>query len=302
MSGSVSSQGCRNLILAAVFLVISGCMGTGSSGKYSTGFKTGMDKLNPDAEVELDLVPVDYTDENQDRGNFSKEALLKQFKDSPQTTVFNGSFFVMNSEKVDAEVAKNPTMQWTTHGNWCGIDGPLGNKDLAAVDGLDQVCKAHKVCYRETWEGNCSCDDKLIQSVRTLESTPPEIKKNMEEYYSNSRCIFKCRYLTKWKDAYIFEQGESRIPENIKRQFGTLGWTMGKLKSDRTKYISASRDYNYLCIEDKNIFEKFESCARNRAGSLNRLQCLEGTYIKKGVVMDIDWDAIGPRDTSIMSK
>ncbi len=298
----LSVHGFRNLILAMVFFFLSACGGGGSfSNIQTTGLKAQIDKLTPDKEVEFETVAVDYTDPNQNRGNFSEKKLMEQFEDSAETTVFNGSFFMMNIEKVDAKDPNSSNLKWETHGNWCGKDRLLGKKNPMAVDGLDQLCKAHKTCYRETWDGNCSCDDKLLRSLQSLESTPRELVKGMEEYYSRSQCVFKCRYLSKWKDAYIFEQGESRIPQNIKNQFSSLPWGIGKLNSDKTKYISTSRDYNYVCIEDEDIFQKFEQCAKNRAGSLHRLQCLE-SYIKKGIVTDIDWDASGPRDTMIKEE
>ncbi len=278
-----------------------GCASPQTQEDTATKFKMDLDKLKPEKALELETVPIDYTSETQDRGDFSRSQLNERFEDAPKTTVFKGSFFVMNIDQLDDVDEKKEAMEWASHGNWCGQNRPLGGSSPETVDDLDLVCKTHKICLRNSWDRNCNCDDRLIQHVSALDSVSPETKANMIEYYSHSRCIFKCRYLAKWKDGYVFEKGESRVPENIKEQFGGLSWNVSKLSvGGAEKYMSLSRDVNnYVCLEDKSVFEHFVQCARNRAGSLYRLQCLEDSYIKKGIVMDVDLDAEAVRDTHI---
>ena len=300
MGTFVSRNRVRWTVLAVWILFIFSCAGPGDGAKYSNRLKADLPKLQPEKEIELPLVPIDYTDEEQDRGEFSEDDLEERFEDSPKTTVFKGSFFVMNNDQLGDVDEKISEMAWAQHGNWCGPNRAVGKDTPEPVDPLDRACKMHKVCNLKNWDRNCNCDDKLIEKVASLENLPEGFQENMIEYYSHSRCIFKCRYMAKWKDGYIFHMGEGRIPKNIKSPFSGLAWGVSKLGSGGTMYSSISRDFNnYICMEDSQVFKKFVECARNRAGSLYRLQCLKDSYVKKGLVMDLDLDAEAVRDTNI---
>lgn len=281
---------------------ISSCAFPFIPGSSSERWGTEPTSLKPEKNVELEILPLDFTDEDQKHGNFSREKVLEQFKNLPDTTLFQGSFLEMNRDSLAPAGKNNPLMKWTTHGNWCGKIPPSTGGRSRPVDDLDKACQAHQLCYRERWDRNCSCDDRLLKTVQDLKEGPPEIKKSLMDYFSQSRCVFKCRYLIKWKDAYIFRQGENRVPANLKKQFDFLTWNLGKLKKKSPKYISTSREYNYICLEEENLFQEFMKCAKGRPGNLYRLQCLEGTPVKKGIVVKMDWEAEGPRDTSILNE
>ncbi len=291
----------RRVFIIVSALALLGCGAPKAEVDTAMKFRSGMDKLKPEKVVELETVPVDFTDDNQERGDFDRDDLEARFEDAPRTTVFKGSFFVMNNDQLDDVDEKKEAMAWAMHGNWCGQNRPLGGSTPETVDDLDLVCKAHKICLRKSWDRNCNCDDRLLQHLQALDSIEPETRANMIEYYSHSRCVFKCRYLVKWKDGYLFHKGDGRVPDNIKEQFGGLSWSVSKLGgSGAEKYMSLSRDFNnFVCIEDKKVLDDFLQCARNRPGSLYRLACLKDSYIKKGIVMDVDLDAEAVRDTHI---
>jgi len=55
---------------------------------------------------------------------------------------------------------------FNAYGNWCGPNHPKPGTTPEPFDKLDAACRAHDLCYAQNGYSNCSCDAKLVETLR----------------------------------------------------------------------------------------------------------------------------------------
>jgi hypothetical protein len=83
------------------------------------------------------------------------------------------------------------------YGNYCGpgIGDPTGN--LPAVDAVDEVCKAHDLCYQanktDPFFGPCNCDCALLRNMAlAIQNTPTAQGRAAGRLVANFFAIYPC--------------------------------------------------------------------------------------------------------------
>ena len=66
------------------------------------------------------------------------------------------------------------------HGNWCGLRHGGGDP----VDALDEACKRHDECYKES-EFDCGCDARLLEAIDELPGGGPPIAAAIRSWFTD---------------------------------------------------------------------------------------------------------------------